>query len=80
MYVYVTNGYVKWNKNYKDSNMNLRRTYTKESLRATLKKYEIGKHLAIVAYIDLVKKIMFIHKRLALELSRCREEFPNGWL
>ena len=45
------------------------------SHRATLKKYQIGKHQAMMAFMDSgFKNFISIHKRLAIEMNRCLEE------
>ena len=46
-----------------------------DSIRAILKKYQIGKRQAMIASIDTsLKKLTSIYDRLAIEMNRYREE------
>ena len=47
-----------------------------DSLRATLKKYQIGKHQAMMAYMDSGFKIPF-HERLVIKMNWC--PWCNGY-
>ena len=45
------------------------------SLRATLQKYQTGKHQALMANMNSGKKLFnTIHERLAIETNRCLQE------
>ena len=69
------NGLIRWKKNYKESKKALRRTYTWNRSEQHSENYRIGKHQAIMEYMDSgFENSHASTMDLSLQLNICLEE------